>query len=66
MCVAVEDNLTNLHLLLLVDINVEDDLVLAGNIITLYDIDFGVLIAFVIEVFLGQNLGTVNHVGRNL
>ena len=64
--VTFEDNLANLHLRLLVDSDVEDDLVLAGDVVALNDFDDGIVIAFLVEVFLGQDLGTVNHVGRNL
>ena len=62
--VAVEDDFPHLHLVFLVDEHIEHHLVLAGDIVTLLDIDLSVLIAFVVEVFLGQNLCAVYEVLR--
>ena len=64
--VTIKDNLANLHLWLLVNSHVEDDFILTRYVVALCDIDFGVVIAFIIEVLLGKNLGAVNHVWRNL
>ena len=63
---SVEDYLAHLHLRLLVDGDVEDDLVLARHVVTLHNLHVGVLIAFVVEVLLGQDFRTVNHVWGNL
>ena len=43
--VALEDDAANLHLLLLVDGDIEYDLVLIGHIVALHDVDFGILVA---------------------
>ena len=62
--VAVEDDVAHLHLRLLVDRDVENDLILAPrHVVALHDIYLCVLIALLVEVFLGQDLGTVNHIG---
>ena len=66
LVVAFENNLADLHLRFLVDVDIEDDLILAGDVVALDNLDFGIVIALVVEVFLGQDLRTVNHVGRNL
>ena len=66
LVVAFENDLAHLHLRLFVDVDVEDNLVFAGDVVALDNLDFGIVIAFVVEVFLCQNLRTVNHVGRNL
>ena len=62
--VAVKDQFVHLHLGLLVDIHVEDDLSGVLGIIDLVNLDLRILIAFLIEVSLGQDLGTVDDVTR--
>ena len=64
--VAFDGDGAHLHLRLLVDVDVEDDLILLGYIVALGDFDVGVLKALVIKILLCQYLSTVNHVGRNL
>ena len=64
--VAFDYDFAHLHLLLLVDDDVEYDLVFVGHVVALKNLYVGVLEAFVVEVFLCQYLGTVYHVGRNL
>ena len=64
--VALEDDLADLHLLLLVDGDVEDDLVFAGDIVALDNVDFSIVITLVVEVFFCQDLGAVYHVGCDL
>ena len=64
--VALDDYLVNLHLLFLVYKDVENHLVLGCHIIALCYLDISVLITLVVEIFLCQYLGTVNHVRRNL
>ena len=66
LLVAFNGDLMHLHLHLLVNRDVEDHLVLVGHIIALHDVDLSVLVTLVIEVFLGKDLGTVDHVRRNL
>ena len=66
LVVAIDDDAAHLHLGLLVDGDVEDDLVLAGDVVALGDFDFGIVIALVVEIFLGQDLGAVYHVGSDL
>ena len=51
------------HLVLLVDVYVEHHLV--GTLhLALYNVDLGILVSLVIEVFLGQDLRTVYDVTR--
>ncbi len=58
--------MTHLHLLLLVNDNVKDDLVLVGEVIFLVYLDIGILVAFVVEIFLSKDFSTVDHVRRDL
>ena len=61
--VSVEDQLVYAHLILLVDIHVEDNLV-STFLFLLNDVDLGILVTLVIEIFLSQDLGTVNDITR--
>ena len=64
--VAFDEYLAHLHLLLLVDDDVEDNLVFLRYVVALHNLDVGVLESLVVEVFLGKNLRAVNHVRCNL
>ena len=64
--VAFDEYLAHLHLLLLVDDDVEDNLVFLRYVVTLDNLDVGVLESLVVEVFLCENLRTVYHIRRNL
>ena len=64
--VALDVDLADLHLLLLVDDNIKDNLVLVCHVVALTDLYVGVLEALVIEIFLGKNLGAVYHVRCDL
>ena len=66
LLVALKDDFAYAHLRFLVDGNIQDNLVFAGHIITLDNLDFSILITFFVKVFLGKNLGTVQHVRCNL
>ena len=66
MFIAIEDNLTYLHFGFLVDFDIENHLILASYVVTLNNINLGILVSLIVEILLGQNLSTVNHVGRNL
>ena len=66
-CVVSGDiYLVDLHLFLLVHINVKNKAIRFGYIITLDDIYLGILEAFLIIITLNGNLCSVNHVRRNL
>ena len=64
--VTVDEDVSHLHLVLFVDIYVEYDLVFLSHVVSLHDVDFGVLVAFVVKVFLCEYLCAVNHVWSNL
>ena len=66
LLVALEDDAAHLHLRLLVNIDIENHLVLAGDVVALHNLNLCILITLVVEVFLGQNLSAVEHVGGNL
>ena len=66
LLVALDDDFMHLHLLFLVHLKVENHVVLVGQVVTLANGYLGILVAFVVEVFLGENLGAVNDVGCNL
>ena len=56
----------NLDFLLFIYDYIQDNLSLVGYIITLVDLDISILETFIIKVFLGKNLGTVEHVWSHL
>ena len=64
--VSLDGDAAHLHLVFLVDVYVEDDLVLARHVVALYDVDLGILVSLFVEIAFGQQFRTVNHVGRNL
>ena len=64
--VSIDGNLMNFDFLLLIHHHIQDDLSLVGNIVTLVDLDIGILESFVIEIFLGKNLGTIQHIRSHL
>ena len=64
--VALEDDMANFHLRLLINIDVEDDFVLTRHVVALDNLDFSILKSLVIKVFLSQDFGAVYHVWRNL
>ena len=59
-------NLVDLHLLLFVDVHINNHLVLLVQVVALDDFSLGILETFIIEIALDDNLGTVHHVRRNL
>ena len=64
--VALDDDFAHLHLVFLVDVHIKDHLVFRGHVVTLQDFHLCVLVALVLEIALGQELGTVEHVGCDL
>ena len=64
--VALDGDCAHLHLLFLVDDDVEYHLVFLGNVVALYDLYVGVLETLVVKILCGKYFGTVNHVGRDL
>ena len=64
--VAFEDDVAHLHLRLFVDAEVQYHLVLARHVVALGDVDDGIVVSFLVEILLGQNLGAVQHVRCNL
>ena len=56
----------NLHLVLLVDIDIEDNLVLLGHVVPLAYVYLGIVESLVVEVFLCECLGACYHVRRYL
>ena len=63
---TIDDEVLDLHLLVLVHIDGEVHHVLECGIILLIDLDIGILIALAIVVALDDGLGTVDDVGRHL
>ena len=64
--VSFNDNLVDLNLALLVHIHIQNDSVWSAGIIARHYVNLRILITFLIEVFLCQNLGTVDHIGCEL
>ena len=56
-------DLVDFHLGLLVDIDIEGHFVGIGSF-ALNNVDLGVLVTFIVEIFLGEDLGTVDDVTR--
>ena len=65
LVVALQHNVAHLHLVFLVDVHLKHHLVLARHVVTLNYVDVGVLVAFVVVVFLGQNFCSVHQVLRH-
>ena len=64
--VADDDDLVDFHLGLLVDVHVEDHLVGLLRVVALGDGYLCILVALLVEVFLGEDLGAVDHVRCDL
>ena len=64
LLVALDDDVAHLHLVFLVDVHLEHHLVFARHVVVLHDVDVGIFITFVVEVFLGQDLCAVHQVFR--
>ena len=54
------------HLFFLIDDYIQNYLILISDIVSLVNLDVGILKSFVIKIFFGQNFGTINHIRRNL
>ena len=64
--VAIDDDVSHLLFLFFVDDDVEDHLVFLSHVGPLLNVDDGILESFVVEIFLCQQLGAVEHVGSEL
>ena len=64
--VAVDEDIAYLHLVFLVDIYIEYDLVFLSHVVSLHDVYLGVFVTFVVEIFLCENFGSVDHVRSDL
>ena len=64
--VSLDGDGVNFQFLLLVDINIENNHVLLSNVRTLADIDFSIVEALLIEVFLCPHLCSCKHVWSDL
>ena len=60
--VAFDVDGAHLHFLLLINHHVKDDAILLRHVLTLQDLDVGILKALVVEVFLGKDLRTVDDI----
>ena len=63
MVVARDEDFAHLYLVLLINDEIEYNLILASHVVALVDGYFGVFVAFIAKVALGQCLGAVYHVG---
>ena len=59
-------DIAHLHLVLLVDIDIEHHLTLVVGVVALDDINLRILKALLVEISLSEDLRTVDHVRRNL
>ena len=66
LLISFNDNITHLHLLFFININVKNDLILLAYVLTLSYFYVCILKAFVVKIFLCKNFCTVNHIGCNL
>ena len=62
LMVAFEDDLFYFHLRLFVHLHIEHHQVFSRHVITLYNVDDSVFVAFPVKVLLSQNLRAVNEV----
>ena len=60
--ITLDDDVAHLHLLLLIDDNVEYHLVFVSHVVALHDLYVGVLEAFLVEIAFRENLRAVDHV----
>ena len=60
--ITLDEDVAHLHLLLLIDDNVEYHLVFVSHVVALHDLYVGVLEAFLVEIAFSENLRTVDHV----
>ena len=64
--VAFDGDVAHFHLLLFIDVDIENDLIFVCDVIALQNLDVRILVSFVIEVFLRQEARPVDDVGSNL
>ena len=64
--VSLNRNGVYLHLFFLVDTNIHNGLVRCGHIVSLQNLDFGILVSLFIEILFNQELRTVYHVRSEL
>ena len=62
LVVAFDDDAAHLHLLFFVDDDVENHVVFLRHVVALHHRDFGILKAFFVEIFLGNQFRTVEHI----
>ena len=60
LLVALDDDIANLHLLLLVHNNVQNHVILLADIVALHDFDIGILESLIVEILLRQHLSAVD------
>ena len=66
LLVAQNGDAVDLHLVLLVDVDVYDDLAGIADVVVLNELYLGVLVAFVVEVLLAPDAGTLEGGGHEL
>ena len=66
LMIAFNDDIAHFHLLFLVNVDIKNDLILLGYVLTLSYFNICVFEPLVIKVFLCENFCTINHVGCNL
>ena len=61
--ITVDDDAPHLHLLFLVDDDIDDHMILLCDIFTLHDLNLCILESFVIKVLFGKDFRTVERIG---
>ena len=66
MVVTRDVNLVDFHLLLFVNIHIDNELSRLRDVIALHDVYLCILEAFIVIIPLDDDFGLVHHVGREL
>ena len=64
--ITCDVNLVDLHLFLLVNVHIDNELVWLSKVVVLHDVHLCILEALVLKVSLDDDLRLVNHVGCEL
>ena len=59
-------DMVDLHLVLLLHLYIQDNLIWCTGILALYDIDYSILVSFVFIIACSQDLGSVQHIWGHL
>ena len=62
MLITCDVNLSNLNLLVLVDVYIHDNFILTSRVVTLNNINISILESLIVKVTLDDNLCLIHHI----